>query len=139
MGKHASAAANKVSYQAGRRSGALWCAWTMAAVLVHGSQNNGAPRATIDPPPSITEMVRTVRIVPELTFAERWQAPAPAMQQAPTPTPKQCQINPRASKSDQASKKAMPIRYAATGDAAISTSGGGFHGDAGDERDSTAR
>ena len=57
-------------------SGALWCAWTMAAVLVHGSQNNAAPRATIDPPPSITVMVRTVRIVPELPFAERWQAPA---------------------------------------------------------------
>ena len=29
----------------------------------------------------------------------------------------------------------MPMRYAATGDAAISTSGGGYRGDAGDERD----
>jgi hypothetical protein len=36
---------------------------------------------------------------------------------------------------------ARPVSHAgaAAEDAAISTSGGGFHGDAGDERDSTAR
>jgi hypothetical protein len=63
-------------------SGALWCAWMIAAVLGHGSQNNAPAPAAAGPPPPIAIMVRTVRIAPELAFDDRWQAPAPAMQQA---------------------------------------------------------
>jgi hypothetical protein len=59
--------------------GALWCAWM---VFVHAFQINARVPATIDPPQPVAVMIRTVQITPEPSFEERWQAPAPAMQQA---------------------------------------------------------
>jgi hypothetical protein len=63
-------------------SGALWCAWTVAAVLVRTSEINAPTPAQIDSPQPFTVVVRSVRITPEMAFDDRWQAPAPAMQQA---------------------------------------------------------
>ena len=61
-------------------SAALWCAGMAAAVLGRPFQINAPVPAAAEPPQPITVMIRTVRIVPELLFDERWQAPAPAMQ-----------------------------------------------------------
>jgi hypothetical protein len=55
-------------------SGALWYAWTVAAVLVRTTGNNSPPPAAIDPPQPRTVIVRTVSIIPEPPFAERWPA-----------------------------------------------------------------
>ncbi|UGY16336.1 hypothetical protein HAP48_0049065 [Bradyrhizobium septentrionale] len=62
-------------------SGAVWCAWTVAAVFVHTFPINAPAPAAADPPQPFTLMVRTIPITPELLFDDRWQTPVPAMQQ----------------------------------------------------------
>src|SRR5258707_10330846 len=63
-------------------SGALWAAWMVGAVFVQLDQKNAPAPAAIDPPKPFAVMIRTVPITPELAFEQRWQAPAPVMQQA---------------------------------------------------------
>lgn len=65
--------------------GGLWCAWLAGAVYVRAYQTN-QPAA---PPPAelqaATIPVRTVAILPDLAFGDRWQAPAAIAAGQPRP------------------------------------------------------
>jgi hypothetical protein len=61
-------------------SAALWCAGMAAAVLAHVFQNNAPAPAAADVLEPFTVMIRSVPIIPELAFDDRWQGPGPAMQ-----------------------------------------------------------
>nr|WP_165125082.1 hypothetical protein [Bradyrhizobium sp. 6(2017)]QIG93779.1 hypothetical protein G6P99_15585 [Bradyrhizobium sp. 6(2017)] len=63
-------------------SGALWCAWTVAAVLVHTGQISSPAPAAADPPPPIPVLARSDRLPLPQAFDDRWRAPAPAVQHA---------------------------------------------------------
>jgi hypothetical protein len=84
-------------------SAALWCAGWLAAAIGHFSQNSAPLPAPADPPQPFAVVVRTIPMIPEMPFDDRWQAPAPAMQQAgiaeedkPIPDhPKPAKIKPK--------------------------------------------
>jgi len=55
----------------------LWCVCAAAAVIVQPSQNNETQPHADSPPTPFTVVVRTIPIIKQLPFEERWRDPAP--------------------------------------------------------------
>ncbi len=55
----------------------LWCVCAAAAVIVQPSQNNETPPLPDSPPTPFMVVVRTIPIIKQLPFEERWRDPAP--------------------------------------------------------------
>jgi hypothetical protein len=55
----------------------LWCVCAAAAVIVQPSQNNETQPLPDSPPAPFTVVVRTIPIIKQLPFEERWRDPAP--------------------------------------------------------------
>jgi hypothetical protein len=99
-------------------SGALWCAWTVAAMLARATENNAPPPTAVDPPAPFVVTVRTIPIIPEAAFADRWQVPAPIPAPAPaaesqqfpiklTPAPRQAEAHAERSERDICTRHRM--------------------------------
>ncbi len=55
----------------------LWCVCAATAVIVQPSQNNETPPLPDSPPTPFMVVVRTIPIIKQLPFEERWRDPAP--------------------------------------------------------------
>jgi hypothetical protein len=95
-------------------SWALTCAGMVAAIVSRLVGNNAPPPAAASPPP-LTLAVRTIPIIPELAFDQRWQVPPPVIAATPPlaaatrPEPATKPVNAADSKPERhASRRAEP-------------------------------
>jgi hypothetical protein len=58
---------------------ALLCAGIIAAFITRQLGNSAPLPAAASPPPPLTLAVRTIPIIPELAFDQRWQVPPPVI------------------------------------------------------------